>query len=524
MFHPTRPLRGVLAAAGLALLAGACTDELVAPRAAPHAAASHSTSAAGRPAFIRNTVRYRDTGAQPSTGRSGGATLTARALLGKGGATELEVSAGLADGAAGTATLEKLQVKHVAPDGRLIRTLNHNAVTGGTRETVAYTGLERGSLVRVQANVHVRPRTGVVTVTETVHLRPDLRAALDAPGQAPTGLPVNISAVISEGNGDVGARADCVLYVDGAEADRAEGIWVDAGGVVTCAFAHTFTAAGTHTLRVEAANVDPGDFDTENNSAVGTLQVMAAVNDFGYHAWAQDTYDHSVSTASGRWQEGNPPYVFWDHTEEWTWDIHYQEAWLYAWIPTGISLPITRIDVSGTTGGTRLHEASYTGMSGTNVPGWESPECASRWNDAGTYLIVCTLGIADNGLTTLSYQRHAGDVTYHSRGEQLVWVNTPGDGYFYTFNFGDHYTFGDPIAAFGPDYTFAVALTDGARTWNANVTLVLSEPQTISYTAYPPTGEWCGVEYYAFDQVFRGCRTHRGVALTRRADVWGGPD
>ena len=141
---------------------------------------------------------------------------------------------------------------------------------------------------------------------------------------------MNISAVISEGNGDVGARADCVLYVDGAEADRAEGIWVDAGGVVTCAFAHTFTAAGTHTLRVEAANVDPGDFDMANNSAAGTLQVMSAVNDFVYHAWAQDTYDHSVTTAAGRWEQGNPANTFWDHTEEWTWDIHYQEAWLYA--------------------------------------------------------------------------------------------------------------------------------------------------------------------------------------------------
>jgi len=519
MSHPPHPLRGVLAAATLALLAGACSDELVAPRAAAGRSAS---AAADQPTFIPNTVRYRDAGAHPSTGRSGGATLTARALRGKDGTTELEVAAGLADGATGTATLEKLQVKHIAPGGSLIRTLNHNAVTGRTRETAAYTGLERGSRVQVQANVRVPARTGVVTVTETVHLRPDLRAALDAPPQASAGLPVNISAIVSEGNGDVGARADCVLYVDGAPVDRAEGIWVDAGGVVTCAFAHTFTAAGTHTLRVEAANVDPGDFDTANNAAGGTLQVVAARNDFGYHARVEDTYDHSVSTTVGTWEQGAPPVIFWDHTEETTWDIHYQEAALWAWIPTAISLPITRIDVSSTTGGTRLHEASYTNMSGSEVPGWESPGCATGWNGGAVYLIVCTMGTPDNGQTTVTYLRMTGDVTYHSRGEQRFWYDTPGD-YVYTYNYDYGYTYG-PVPPFGPDYTFSVTLTDGARTWNANATVALGEPQTIPWTPYPPTGEWCGVEYYDFDQVFRGCRTYRGVATTRLADVWNFPN
>jgi hypothetical protein len=516
MFHPTPPLRCALAAAALALLTGACSDEPIAPRAAP----GRSVSAVGEPAFISNAIRYRDAGAHPSTGRSGGATLAARALLGKDGTTELEVAAGLADGATGTATLEKLQVKHMTPNGSLIRTLNDNAVTGGTRETLAYTGLERGGLVKVQANVRVPARTGVVTVTETVHLRPDLRARLDAPAQAPAELPVNIFAVVSEGNGEVGARTDCVLYVDGAQADRAEGIWVDAGGVVTCAFAHTFTAAGMHTLRVEAANVDPGDFDPANNAAGGTLEVVAAVNDFIYHARVEDAFDHSVSTTAGTWEQGDPPVIFWDHTEETTWDIHYQDATITAWIPTAISLPVTRIDVSGTTGGTRVHEASYTNVSGSEV-GWESPECAMRGTGAGSYLVaVCTMGTADEGLTTVTYSRVAGDVTYHSKGEQQFWL-TREDGYFYTYNYDDHWT-SAPVPPFGPDYTFSVKLTDGARTWNAHVTLTL-KPQTLPYTPYPPTGEWCGVEYFPFDQVFRGCRTYRGVTTLRRADTWDNP-
>jgi hypothetical protein len=520
MVRPTRPLRAGLTLVGLALLA-ACSDELVAPRATPYAPASRSAS--GQPAPISNTVKYRDTGARPATGRAGPATLSVQALLGKTGETELEVTAGVADGAEGPATLEKVQAKHFAPEGSFIRTVNHNALSGSARTTLVYTGLERGGAVQVQANVRVPGRTGVVTVTETVHLRPDLRASLNAPSQVVAGLPVTITAVVTEGNGDVGARGDCVFYVDGAESDRANGVWVDAGGVVTCAFVHTFTGAGTHALRVQVENVAPGDFDPANNGASGTVQVTAPGNDFYYHAWVEDAVDHSVSTAAGRWEHGNPAWVFVDHQEEWTWDIHFQETGLYAWIPSALSLPLTRVEISGSTGGTIVDRATYTDVSGTE-PGWESgQECVFR-NSGGGYLSVCTQGTEDDGLSIVSYSRVAGDVTYHSRGAQEVWYQTPGDGYYYTFNYGDSYTYGGSILTFGDDYTLNVAVTDADRTWTANATVALGAPETIPYTSYPPSGEWCGVEYYPFDQVFHGCRTHNGVTLRRRGDAWGSPD
>lgn len=525
MFHPTRFVRALLILPGLALLAGACSDELVAPHAAPDLPASLSTQAADQPTRVPNAVKYRDSGARPATGRSGAATLSARALLGKDGATQLEVAAGVVDGAAGPATLEKLQVKHFAADGSFIRTVNHNAVAGSGRETVAYGGLGRGARLQVQGNVRSPQRTGVVTVTETVHLRPDLRASLDVPGQVVAGLPLSIAAAVTEGNGEVGARADCVLLVDGAEVDRAGGIWVDAGGVVSCAFAHTFADAGTHVLRVEVSNVDPGDFDDANNAAEATVQVTPAGNDFYYHARVEDVFDHSVSTASGRWEQGNPAWVFIDHSDQWTWDIHFQEASLWAWLPYAVTLPLTRIAVSGSTGGGVVHQASYTGVSGSTVPGWESvPDCAHRWNGAGAYLIVCVLGAGEVGLTSVSYMRVAGDVTYHSQGVQEVWFSAPGDGYTYTFNYGDHYTYGDPTVPFGDDYAFSIALTDGDRTWNANVTVPLGAPETYAWTPYPPSGETCGVEYYDFDQVFRGCRTYHGLTTARRAEKWGSPD
>lgn len=520
MLHPTHRLSGTLALAGLALLS-ACSDELVAPRATPYAPAVRSASAP--PALISNTVKYRETGARPATGRSGTATLAVQALLDKTGETELEVTAGVVDGAEGPATLEKVQAKHFAPDGSFIRTANHNGLSGSARAALAYTGLERGGTVQVQANVGVPARTAVVTVAGTVHLRPDLRAGLNAPSQVVAGLPVTIAAVVTEGNGDVGARGDCVLYVDDAEVDRANGVWVDAGGVVTCAFAHTFTGAGTHALRVQVENVVPGDFDPANNGASGTVQVTAPGNDFYYHAWIEDAVDHSVSTSAGRWEQGNPAWVFIDHQDEWTWDIHYQETALYAWIPSALSLPLTRVEVSGSTGGTVVDRAIYTDVSATE-PGWEPDlECVFR-NSGGGYLTVCTRGTPDDGLSIVVYSRVAGDVTYHSHGAQEVWYGTPGDGYYYTFNYGDSYTYGAPIFTFGQDYTFSLAVTDADRTWTANATVQLGAPETIPYTAYPPSGEWCGVEYYPYDQVFHGCRTHNGVTLRRRGDAWGSPD
>lgn len=524
MFHG-QSLRAVLTLAGLALATGACSDELVTPGAAPaaNAGAALSTPAAGQPQLVSNTTKYRDAGARPSRGRSGSATLAARALLGRDGATELEVTAGVVDGAVGPATLQKVQVKHFAADGTPIRTVNHNAVAGQSRETFTYTGLERGGTLQVQGNVRQPGRTGVVTVTETVHLRPDLRISLNAPAQAAAGLPVSIGAIVAEGNGEVGAWADCVLYVDGAEADRAVGIWVDAGGVVSCSFTHVFTAAGPHALRVEASGVSPGDFDTANNEATGSLQVTAG-NDFYYHAWASDVVEHTVSTATGRWEQGNPPWVFIDHQDRWTYDILFQEASIYAWIPTAVTLPLTRIDVSSATGGTVVHEASYTDVSGSTVPGWEStPECIYRWNGGGMYLSLCTSGTAEDGHTSLSYMRYAGDVTYHSEGAQEVWYSAPGDGYYYTFNYGDHYTYGGPVSV-GSHYSFSVVLTDGDRAWTANATVALGAPETLSWTPYPPTGETCGTEYYDFEQVFYGCRTYHGVTTTRRGDAWGSPD
>src|SRR5262249_3409393 len=124
-----------------------------------------------------------------------------------------------------------------------------------------------GSRIQVQANVRGIDgrRTDVVTLTETVKLGPALHVDLSIPGGAVVGTPVVITATVTETNGQVGTRTDCVLYVDGQPVDRADDIWVDAGDAVSCAFSYTFPRAGTYQVEVRASG----------GSAVGSLQANA---------------------------------------------------------------------------------------------------------------------------------------------------------------------------------------------------------------------------------------------------------
>src|SRR5918994_1013185 len=60
------------------------------------------TTNTSKPQLVPNARRYKDTGMKPATGRSGSASLAARALLGKDGTTTIEMSTGQLDTDAAT--------------------------------------------------------------------------------------------------------------------------------------------------------------------------------------------------------------------------------------------------------------------------------------------------------------------------------------------------------------------------------------------------------------------------------------
>jgi hypothetical protein len=225
-----------------------------------------------------NSKKYSQAGAAPAGGRSGNAAVEARVLLGRDLVTEIQVTAGHADGSSSLidrsrplGTLEKVQFKGGS------QTSNFNNLNQGGTFTFTVPGLVLDQNVQIQANVKgVDPkRTDVVTVKGAVALRPDLSVlGVLAPAKAKPGLPISISASVAELNGDTAANGDCVLFVDGVEVDRQSGIWVAAGATVGCTFSHTFTTVGSHQLRVEVSNVAPADYSLDNNSAEASIQIV----------------------------------------------------------------------------------------------------------------------------------------------------------------------------------------------------------------------------------------------------------
>ncbi len=315
----------------IVVVASACADNFpTAPiNKIPSLRRDLSTAGGRRPTLFANTIKYRDTVKKNARGRAATlatVTLEARALLGKDLKTTLDISTGEIDGAPGTGVLNKVQVKLYAPDGALQTTTNYNVVNTPTYQVILG-GRARGSKLQVQGNIVSTNRTDVVTVTETVKLRPDLSVdRIVSPAQARVRTPVNISALVTELNGDVGARADCVLAVDGVEADRAHGIWVDASRTVSCLFTHTFTTTGTKQLTVSAVSVVPGDWDVANNSAAATIDVALPPNQFSWQgSYVAITNWSGWSLSEGYWTQ--PPI---GDRAEWSFyqDVHHSDSWL----------------------------------------------------------------------------------------------------------------------------------------------------------------------------------------------------
>src|SRR6266576_3169011 len=311
---PMRLSRYLAVVTCLSIFAAACIERSpVAPRQSMSLNASRTTlEQRSHP----NSEKYRDAGFHPATGDSGTAVVSTRALLSKAGVTTLDVTTGTFD-AAGPGSLVSVQLKGFTPSGRLGFTKTYSGLTGSAA-SVDLPAAPRGMALQVQALVQGAggPRTDVVNVADVVHYRPDLAAThLYLPDQAPNGVPVNIQATIQERNGDVGARADCVLYLDGVAADRADGIWVDAGGTVDCYLTHVFPEQRNYAVEMRVENVLPGDFDGANNAVSRPIAVIPR-NGLGFFGVS------AQSAVEDDWWRNVFTFTTWDGIEE-TYDQTY---------------------------------------------------------------------------------------------------------------------------------------------------------------------------------------------------------
>ena len=236
------------------------------------------TTDSGKLKLIPNSQKYRVSGTRPATGRSGSAVLSARVLLNKDHSADIEVTTGALDSTATPpGNIAKIQYKPLNKNGKPIFVTNWNNLNSGGYFHQNVNGLVHKQQMQIQASATgIDPnRTDVVTLSGAAAFRPDLMVGGIQPSSGHVNVPLKISAAVQELNRDTGASANCVLYVNGVQADHATNIWVDAGGTVSCMFTHQFTSAGSYDLKVAVENVAPADYDTTNNSATATIKIAS---------------------------------------------------------------------------------------------------------------------------------------------------------------------------------------------------------------------------------------------------------
>lgn len=382
-----------------------------------------------------NSIRYRDSGIAAAKGQAGDATIEVRALINRDLTTDIEVTTD-------SGSITRVQVKAGGT------TQNFNALDAGSTFIVTVDPIGRGEAVEVQANVDTGTRTEVVSATVVAGLRPDLSVvSIDPPPHALTGQPARIIATVREHNGDFGARADCRLLADGVEVDRAEDIWVDAGDQVDCRFTHVFDTAGVVNLQVVVDDVNPGDWDTANNSATAQLTVYEPQLFNGWTATAQeeDFYDYNYS--KNPWAES---------TRE---EQGYRQTLTFSGtIGRTIALNDMHLSTRVETDGVTIYDVADMEFDGS----FANPFFRCRFSRFGTVTADLCQSRFDPDLTSVDIRYSGSDVTYHSHGTNTMEApSDPGLVYDYTIHSSTNPT------RLGSTVAFDVIVSDGVEAYHA---------------------------------------------------------
>jgi hypothetical protein len=453
---------------------------------AAFAAALLALPANAKVKFHSNAVKYKDSGAKPATGRSGSATLAARVLISKDATATLELTTGSFDPATSAGSIEKVQIK-----SKSTGTVNYNRLDNNGTFSTTLDGAARGDSFRITAHVKGidKNRTGVVTVATDAHLRPDLTVTqIDVAPSVVLGASTVINATIRELNGDLGARANCVLRVNGTNVDSATGIWVDAAGTVSCSFLHTFAAAGTANIEVALTNVNPADYDDANNVLRRTVNVTA-----------------TVASGMGRWSAGATEDQMESYSrEDYSWGYHREyrnSGWTQSSSFTanwGDNLDLSTLKASYTekTDDTTIVEMRDIPLQRVNGNG---TQCLETWTDVMVVRICQSPGTTGSPgrparpkFINPYFNRRAGDSTYLSKEWGKPTPDAPES--VYVENSGG-YQEGAQVR-FGSTVTMEIEISDATRYYVERPFMML-EPSTkreqMPYSCPDPT--WCRESY-----------------------------
>ncbi len=416
------------------------------------------TSAAAQTGAPQNAIvssnHYKDTGMGHATGRAGNATINARALYGKDGSTLVELTTGQLDSSVTTpGNLDKVQFKPLDQNGNALYSQNFNGLTAGGYFGMTINVLHHTEQLQLQTNVSgIDTRTDVVTVVETVKLRPDLVVqGLTNPNKAVVNQPVIISATLRELNGEVGATTTCTLYVNGIAVDHAYTVWVDAAGTVSCSFTQTFAATGIYSLQVSAENVLPPDWDTANNSVTGSIEIDPPTIQMNYYASFNDILynTHSIFQNTTYYNGA----IYDDYSSADGYSYEYQSADINFWTTSSfLQFPATLSYQETMDSNVVFHNLdTMPGFTVFNSDGSSysagSRNIANLWINAYSFKGI---PITSSYIYTAGYlNRYAGDVTYFSNRYQCAWWSTPNNcqnGNYYSWNSSSDSPYGTLVA------------------------------------------------------------------------------
>ena len=446
------------------------------------------TLLAQEPRRAPNAVPYRVT-APGVSGRAGNATVYTRALVAKDGFGTVEISTAPLDTWA-TLPITFVQVRGLRPSGGVAFARNFTDVRQGS---LLWPNAPLAPGQKLQLDVHVDdntvPRTDVAFLEDVVRRRPDLRVIdVKVQPRVRTGVPAIITATVNENNGEVGARANCTLFVDDVQVDEVQNMWVDRGDRVSCAFSHAFGSEGAHAVRVAVTAVQPGDWDNDNNTFERTVDVAPAFRTFNsYYVSAGEytetqsgfhriSYTFAGSPLTGEdivrggnafsWQQGIDV------------DAHVTHRWAF---------PIASIDlVASDETGIRMasHITDLAETSSSNYPDYQW-SCGSRGDNAlrrSTYVYACSVHNQYGDWSSLLVLRHDGAVTYASTEYDRTWSGSPDNVTGYKYYWNDNRTEGEgELVPFGANLVVTATVSSAGFYDGVEVTLPMGAWNTLPW-------------------------------------------
>jgi hypothetical protein len=269
---------------------------------------------------------------------------------------------------------------------------------------------------------------------------------------------------VTELNGDVGARADCVLYVNGNATDRATRVWLDAGDVVGCFFTHRFESLGVHAVNVQLENVTPGDWDRGNNQASAAIEVLPpyastdTIRMFGdasvwhsrYSFWSRWAVRLHYADGSGSETESEDQYEG-ESMGAMTWGVS----------DGVISFPLERMRASQWSLDV-VDSQEHTGVSPDWVyeDEWSTEECLSRGTRGWLYVCSYRSSLFGGEGSSASYMVGAHSVSYYSTGFSRWWYADETSGHTWSYHGG--YSGGE-FFEIGDEYHFRIEIVDALR-------------------------------------------------------------